>query len=102
AGRRAEVLRELGGLVFRKGDPRAAVDHLEHALRLEPDSIAAREALAEVYASPLWNQATADDTAQAAIGSRRASELFVELGRRRLRERDDTTGIGFLRRALGA
>lgn len=102
SGRRAEVLRELGGLAFRRGDARGAVDFLEHALRLEPDSIAARQALAEVYASPVWAQATVDDTAQAAIGSRRASELFVELGRRRLKERDDTTGIGFLRRALGA
>ena len=102
APRRAEILRELGTISFRKGDARTAVEVLELALRLEPDSIAAREILAEVYASPAWAQATAEDADGAASGARRASELFVELGRRRLRERDDSTGIGFLRRALGA
>jgi len=102
APRRAAIHLELGTIAFRKGDARTAVDHLEQALRLEPDSIAAREALAEVYASPAFAAATADDTAQSATGARRASELFVDLGRRRMSERDDTTGIGFLRRALGA
>ncbi len=102
APRRAALLLELGKLAFRRGDALAAVTSLEQALALDKDSISAREALADVYSSPAWATATGDDAAEAARGARRAGELFVELGRRRLKERDDTTGIGFLRRALGA
>jgi len=102
APRRALILRELGNLAFRGGEARRAVEVLEKSLRLDPDSITARQLLAEVYASPGFAAATADDTQSAATGARRASELFVELGRGRLKDRDDTTGIGFLRRALGA
>ncbi|MCA9680025.1 MAG: hypothetical protein KC464_33650, partial [Myxococcales bacterium] len=102
APRRAALLLEVGRLAFRRGDALGAVGSLEKALALDRDSVAARETLAEVYASPAFATATADDPSQAAKGARRAGELFVEIGRRRLRERDDTTGIGFLRRALGA
>ncbi len=90
---RARLLLALARLAVKRGDPAAAAGALEKALRLDPESQEIRLALAEVYASPAFT----DD----ATGSRKASELFVELGKRRLATRDDSTAITYLRRALG-
>ncbi|HUH06056.1 MAG TPA: tetratricopeptide repeat protein, partial [Kofleriaceae bacterium] len=92
-GRRAIIERELGRIHSRQGDAMAAAGHLEVALRLDPDSNEAREALAEIYASPAFE---AEDDRQ-----RRASELFVDLGKRRLATQNDDEAIAYLRRAMG-
>jgi len=91
--RRAAIELELGRIEMRQGDAMAAANHLEVALRLDPKSGDAREALAEVYAS--------DKFASKVDRQRRASELFVELGERRMATKDDSAAIGYLRRALG-
>ena len=91
--RRAQIALELGKLLARHGDPKAAAGHLEEALALDPSSLAAREALAEIYASPSF---AGDPEPQ-----RRAGELFVELGRGRMATDDTETAITYLRRALG-
>ncbi len=91
--RRAKLELELGLIMSRLGEMAGAASHLETALTLAPKSDEAREALAEVYASPSFD---AKDGRQ-----RRASELFVELGRRRLTSKDEDRAIGYLRRALG-
>jgi tetratricopeptide (TPR) repeat protein len=90
---RARVLVELGRLARRRNDPTAAIGFLERALTVDPESTPAREALAELYASPSY-QATPD-------GASRAGRLFTDLGRRRLATRDDASAINYLRRALG-
>lgn len=83
----------LGRLKFRQGDAAGAARHLEHAVQLDRASTDAREALAEVYASPAF-QAEPDS-------QRRASELFLELGKRRMQTQNTDEAIGFMRRALG-
>ena len=93
ADRRAQIALELGRLLARHGDPKAAAGHLEEALALDPGSQAAREALAEIYASPSF---AGDPEPQ-----RRAGELFVELGRGRMATDDTEMAITYLRRALG-
>jgi tetratricopeptide (TPR) repeat protein len=105
ADRRADIELALGKIVARRGNaPDAATNaamtaaqHLEQALRLAPGSNAAREALAEVYTSA----ALAGQSAH----QRRAAELLLELGQRRLQEgsspADEEAGIAYLRRALG-
>ncbi len=90
AERRARLHYELGKTAMRGKDFAAAVAELEEAVRLEPHSTQLRETLAEAHAL----SGTGPDAV------RRASELYVELGRSRL-ERDDATGIQLLRRAVG-
>lgn len=83
----------LGALKATKGDAMAAANHLEIALRLDPDSQAAREKLAEVYASPAF--------AEKADRRRRAGELFVALAQRSIEAGEHDAAIRYLRRALG-
>ncbi|HEY0192444.1 MAG TPA: tetratricopeptide repeat protein, partial [Kofleriaceae bacterium] len=94
--RRAYVRLELGKLALRAKDYDAAASHLEEASRLEPTSLEVAEKLAEVYATPGFRSVTAGDT----DWRFKASQLFVEVGRRRM-ERADSTGINYLRRAIG-
>jgi tetratricopeptide (TPR) repeat protein len=89
---RSRALVELGRLAKKRNDAPAAIGFLERALQLDAESMPAREALAELYASPGYQ---ADD------GASRAGKLFTDLGRRRLKDRDDSTAITYLRRALG-
>jgi len=95
AARKARVRLELGKLALRGKDLDAAAGHLEEASRLDPTSLEVAEKLAEVYATPGFRN-DADGAWR-----HRASELFVEVGRRRMAARDDTTGINYLRRAIG-
>jgi tetratricopeptide (TPR) repeat protein len=89
---RGRALVELGRLSRRKGESAQAIDYLERALQVDPESTTAREALAELYASPGY---------QSTDGASRAGRLFADLGLRRLGTRDDATAITYLRRALG-
>lgn len=100
--RRAAIQLELGRVAIKQGDPRAAAEHFEASLALDPDSLAARKSLAEIYASSdLAGDSEAPAVSSAAPGIRqRAATLFVELGEQRLAEADEESGIGFLRRAL--
>ncbi len=90
AERRAYLHYQLGRIAMRSKDYGDAGRHLEEASRLEPSSHQIRETLAEAYAL----------SGQGADSARKASDLFVELGRDRL-GRDDATGIQLLRRAVG-
>ncbi|TMQ19167.1 MAG: tetratricopeptide repeat protein, partial [Deltaproteobacteria bacterium] len=93
--RKAHVRLELGKLALRGKDLEAAAAHLEEASRLDPTSLEVAERLAEVYAAPGFRGG--DDGAW----RHKASQLFVEVGRRRMASRDDATGINYLRRAAG-
>jgi tetratricopeptide (TPR) repeat protein len=93
AKRRASLELALGKLCARQGDPITAAEHLVRAADFDPASTEAREALADVYATPAF--------AGAGDEKRRASELFVALGRERMRTQDKGAAIGYLRRALG-
>ncbi|MBC7974871.1 MAG: tetratricopeptide repeat protein, partial [Myxococcales bacterium] len=73
-----------------------AAGHLEEAARLAPTALEIAEKLAEVYASSGFRGDGGDGAWR-----HKASELFVEVGRRRMASRDDTTGINYLRRAIG-
>jgi Tfp pilus assembly protein PilF len=95
-GRKAEIRHELGRLALHRKDLEAAATHLEEASKLDPTSLAIAESLAEVYASPGFRNG-----ADRGPWRHKASELFVEIGRRRLAERDDATGVNYLRRAVG-
>ncbi len=92
AGRKAQIRYELGSLALRNGELEQAAVHLEEGSKLDPTSQDIAEKLAEVYASPGFREGQT---------VHKASELFVELGRRRMSERDDQTGINYLRRAVG-
>ncbi len=92
AGRRSVVRFELGKLALRAKDLEGAAVHLEEAAKLDPTSDDIAEKLAEVYASPGFREGQTRG---------KAGELFVELGRQRLKTRDDATGINYLRRAVG-
>ncbi|HEU0030480.1 MAG TPA: tetratricopeptide repeat protein [Kofleriaceae bacterium] len=92
APRKARIRYELGVLALRNGDLEAAANHLEEAQKLEPTSLEIAEKLAEVYASPGFRDGET---------RHKAGQLFVEVGRRRLAARDDSTGINYLRRAVG-
>lgn len=92
-GRRAKLELELGRILMRQGDAQNAAGHLENALRLDRNSMDAREVLAEVYASASFS---GQDEHQ-----QRASELYVELGRNRMKTEDEEGAINYLRRALG-
>ncbi len=92
AARRAYIRFELGKLALRNKDLEAAANHLEEASKLDPESLDISEKLAEVYSSPGFREGET---------RHRAGELFVELGRQRLKTRDDQTGINYLRRAVG-
>ncbi len=94
--RKAQIRLELGKLAMRRKDLEAAANHLEEGAKLDPSSAEIAEKLAEVYANPGFREGT-DVTAF----RHKAGELFVELGRKRLQTRDDTTGINYLRRAVG-
>jgi tetratricopeptide (TPR) repeat protein len=91
--RRSELQLELGRIAARQGESMAAANHFELALRLDSSSMAAREALADIYAST--------ELAAKADRQRRASELLVELGMHRLDSHEEEAGVTFLRRALG-
>jgi len=93
--RRAQIRFELGKLALRAKDLEAAANHLEEAAKLDPSSLEIAEKLAEVYATPGFREGS-----DAAPWRHKAGELFVELGRR-LKTRDDATGINYLRRAVG-
>ncbi|MCX5742930.1 MAG: tetratricopeptide repeat protein, partial [Proteobacteria bacterium] len=97
--RKAQIRLALGRLALRAPtkDLEAAATHLEEAARLDPSSLEISEALADIYSMPGFR--TNDDKTR-----HKASELFVELGRRRMATqttRDDASGINFLRRAVG-
>ncbi|MDB4960727.1 MAG: Tetratricopeptide 2 repeat protein [Myxococcales bacterium] len=92
AARRAAVRFELGKLALRARDLEAAANHLEEASKLDPTALDVAEKLAEVYSSPGFRQGQTQ---------KKAGELFVELGRQRMKTRDDATGINYLRRAVG-
>src|SRR6185503_589663 len=94
--RKAYIRLELGKLALRGKDLEAAAGHIEEASRLDPTSLDIAEKLAEVYATPGFRSDATDGRWR-----HKASELFVEVGRRRLASRDDTTGISYLRRAIG-
>lgn len=89
--RRAYIHYELGRIAMRAKDYAEASRQLEEAVRLEPKSHQIRETLAEAYAL----------SGRGADAARKASEIFVELGKNRLESRDDATGIQLLRRAVG-
>ena len=95
---RAKLWLALGKVELRRGDGKAAAAACDKAVRLDGESTAAREALAEIYGSPAW-AATADDPS---VGARRASELYMELGRATAAAGDAAAAIAFLRRAVGA
>ena len=92
APRKAYIRFELGKLALRNKDLEAAANHLEEAARLDPQSLDISEKLADVYSSPGFREGQTRG---------RAGELFVELGRQRMKTRDDQTGINYLRRAVG-
>src|SRR5262245_61961908 len=92
AQRRAYLRHQLGKLALHRKDLEGAATHLEDAQKLDPTSIEITESLAEVWASPGFRDGQT---------AHRASQLFVELGRRRLAERDDASGVQYLRRAVG-
>jgi tetratricopeptide (TPR) repeat protein len=97
ADRRAAIELALGRIMGRQGKALDAARHLEESLRLAPESDAAREALAEVY--------TSATLAGQGAHQRRAAEILLELGQRRLQAAkgpaDEEAGIAYLRRALG-
>jgi len=93
--RKARIRLELGRTAQRSKDLENAAQHLEEAARLDPSSADIAEALAEVYATPGFRDGQAGETAR-----HKAGELFVSLGKRRT-ERGDSTGINYLRRAVG-
>jgi tetratricopeptide (TPR) repeat protein len=90
--KKAYIRLELGRLALRSKDLEAAANHLEEASRLDPHSLDVSETLAEIYATPGFRDGQT---------RHKAGELFVELGRRRMMERGDPTGINYLRRAVG-
>src|SRR5580704_7917320 len=89
--KKARLRLELGRTAQRRKDLESAASHLEEAVRLDPSSHDIAEALAEIYASPGFRDGQT---------RHKAGELFVELGKRRT-ERGDSTGINYLRRAVG-
>ncbi|MBA3460200.1 MAG: tetratricopeptide repeat protein, partial [Deltaproteobacteria bacterium] len=91
AERKAYIRFELGKLALRNKDLETAANHLEQAAVLDPHSIDISEKLAEVYSSPGFRDGQTRG---------KAGELFVEMGRK-LKQRDDQTGINYLRRAVG-
>ncbi|MGN6106001.1 MAG: tetratricopeptide repeat protein, partial [Kofleriaceae bacterium] len=91
AARRAGLRYQLGKLALRGDDLETAANHLEEASRLDPASLEIAEKLAEVYANPSFRDGQT---------LHKAGELFVEVGRKRI-QRDDSTGINYLRRAVG-
>src|SRR5581483_4228616 len=93
--RKAHVRFELGKLCLRMKDHDAAAAHLEEAIKLDPTSLEVAEKLAEVYATPGFRS-----TGEADDWRFKASQLFVEVGRQRM-QRADSTGINYLRRAIG-
>ena len=95
---RAQLWLALARVELRRGDGKAAAAAAERAVRLDGESAAAREVLAEIYGSPAWGK-TAEDPA---AGARKASELYMELGRAAFARGDTAAGVGFLRRAVGA
>ena len=90
--KKAAIRLELGRLAHRGKDLEGAAHHLEEATRLDPGSPEIAEALADVYSTPGFRDGQT---------AGKAGELFVELGKSKLRERDDQTGINYLRRAVG-
>ncbi len=89
AARKARVRFELARLAMRAKDLEAAAIQLEEANKLDRSPDIA-EKLAEVYATPGFRDGTART---------KAGELLAELGRSR--NRDDPSGINYLRRAVG-
>jgi Tfp pilus assembly protein PilF/SAM-dependent methyltransferase len=96
AAKKARIRLELGRLALRGKDLEAAANHLEEASRLDHGSAEIAEALADVYSSPGFRGGVDPSSWR-----HKAGELFVELGKSKLRERDDQTGINYLRRAVG-
>ena len=94
---RAQLWLALGKIELRRGDAAAAAAALEKALRLDGELAQAREALAEVYASPTWTQAAEDPAA----GTRKAGAIYMDLGKAALGRAETEQGLAFLRRAVG-
>ncbi|MBT8493618.1 MAG: tetratricopeptide repeat protein [Deltaproteobacteria bacterium] len=90
---RAELLLELGRLQAKNRDSESAAKSLDEALRLDPRSMEAREALGNLYASPAFSE----DTER----RQRAASLFVDLGQDCLRKSETDAAVRYLRRALG-
>jgi tetratricopeptide (TPR) repeat protein len=90
--KKAHIRLELGRISQRAKDLDAAANHLEEAQKLDPNSLEIAEALADIYATPGFR----DDQTR-----HKAGEIFVALGRRKMTERGDPTGINYLRRAVG-
>jgi tetratricopeptide (TPR) repeat protein len=89
--RRARIHYELGRAAIRGKDFVEASRQLEEAVRLEPTSHQIRETLGEAYAM----------SGRGPDAARKASDIFVELGRTQLEGREDGVGIQLLRRAVG-
>ncbi len=87
---RASIELALGRLKRKRADTQSAAQHLKSALQLDPESLDARESLAEVLSSLEGEEE-----------HKQASELFVDLGKRRMQTEDPEAAIGYLRRALG-
>ncbi len=88
--KRAKIELALGGLKRKRAETESAAEHLQSALDLDPESLVAKESLAEVLASLEGEE-----------GHKRAGQLFVDLGERRMRTEDPEGAISFMRRALG-
>ena len=91
AARKADIRHQLGKLALRGKQLEAAAKHLEEAGRLDPTSVEIAETLADIYATPGFRDGGT---------ATKAGQLFVEIGRKQL-QRDDATGLNFLRRAVG-
>ncbi len=87
---RASIELALGRLKRKRADTEGAAQHLKSALQLNPESLDTRESLAEVLSSLEGEEE-----------HKQASELFVDLGKRRMQTEDPEAAIGYLRRALG-
>lgn len=92
--RRAVLQLELGRLGAKSGDYANAAQSVELSLRLDADSMPAREVLAEIY--------TADPMQGNIERAQRACALLIELGEHRLSLHQEEDGVEFLRRARAA
>ncbi len=88
---KAAIRLELGKLAWASRDATAALRHLEDAARLDTSSIAVRELLADVYASP---------EAKLADGFQRAALLLSDIGKAYRQRGDTQLALRALRRAL--
>lgn len=88
--REAEIEFALGSLKRKRGADEEAIAHLQRARDLDPQSLDAQEALADTLATVEQEQA-----------QKQASELFIDLGTKRMQTGDSDGATRYLRRALG-